>query len=127
MYIEKTASGYDSGGQQVSRRARFLILVQTDGDKEIRALVRKVALHQFGHFMMGSARAFGHRIPISGSYGSDGLPCTVPQEVFDKAVPIPEELHKAWNEGGGWNGAGSEALLMQKWALENIEQLQPRG
>lgn len=92
--------------------------------REIRALVRKVALHQFGHFMMGSARAFGHRIPISGAYGSDGLPRDVPREVFDRAVPIPRELHDAWNKGGGHNSAGSEADAMRAWALANLDKLE---
>lgn len=203
MYIEQTRSGYDRSGEQVARRARFLILVSLGmteelapcpdcagfkrrivgddvddasivdcnrcnrvpcttcerkgytydpesgasaktctactgrGDigpsgmvtkfthqREIRALVRKVALHQFGHFMMGSARAFGHRLPISGAYGSDGLPRTVPREVFDRAVPIPAELHDAWNKGGGHNGAGSEAIAMRHWALANLDALE---
>lgn len=93
--------------------------------KEIRAIVRRVALHQCGHFMMGSARAFGHRIPISGTYGSDGLPRTVPDAVFEKAIPIPTELHERWNNGGGWNGAGSEAPSMVEWALANLDKLEP--
>lgn len=92
--------------------------------KEIRALVRRVALHQCGHWMMGSARAFGHRISISGSYGGDGLTVTVPQHVFDKAVPIPQELYDAWNKGGGWNSAGSEAPAMREWALANLDKLE---
>ena len=205
MFIEQSPRGYDRSGQQVVRRARFLILMSlglertevtctlcagsgqipfeadardTEGrirpcyhclpiecaacerkgytydeasgkpaetcapckgkgylgpsgrsvkyihHTEIRALVRKVAMQQFGHFMMGSARAFGHRISLSGSYGGDGLTVTVPREVFDKAIPIPQELHDAWNKGEGWNSAGSEAPLMQKWALANLDKLE---
>lgn len=92
--------------------------------KEIRALVRRVALHQCGHFMMGSARAFGHTIPISGSYGGDGLTCDVPREVFDRAVPIPPKLHEAWSNKNSWNGAGSEAPAMRAWALANLDKLE---
>ena len=94
-------------------------------NKEIRALVRKVAMHQCGHWMMGSAQAFGHRLSLSGSYGGDGLTVTVPREVFEQAVPIPQELHDAWNKGGGWNGAGSEAYAMRDWALANLDKLEP--
>lgn len=91
---------------------------------EIRALVRKVAMHQCGHFMMGTARAFGHKLTLSGSYGSNGLTVEVPREVFEKAVPIPQELHDLWNKGDGWNGAGNEARAMQEWALANLDKLE---
>jgi hypothetical protein len=93
--------------------------------KEIRALVRRVAMHQCGHWMMGSAEAFGHKLSLSGSYGGDGLTVTVPRDVFEKAVPIPQELHEAWNKGGGWNSAGSEAGAMREWALANLSKLEP--
>ena len=126
MYIENT-TGYYRGTEQCTRRAKFLILVQPpfvigEPTPKPRALIRKVALHQFGHWMMGSARAFGHRITISGAYGADGLPCEVPQEVYDKAIPIPPELYEAWNNGGGWNSCGSEAPLMRAWALETFKK-----
>lgn len=203
MFIEQSTRGYDRSGQQVVRRARFLILVSRgmertevtcskcggakdyidtlDGEyitrpcyhcipiecttcdrkgwtvsddadwaiaktceackgkgylgpsgrevkyihhTEIRALVRKVAMHQCGHFMMGSARAFGRRIGLSGSYGGDGLTVTVPREIFDRAIPIPAELHEAWNKGGGHNNAGSEAYAMRDWALANLDKLE---
>lgn len=129
MYIEPTIGGYDSSGEQVTRRARFLILVQREGDSgggEIRALVRSVALRQCGHWMMGRARAFGHSITISGAYGGDGLPRDVPDAVFQRATPLPADLRDAWNKGGGWNGAGSEAPAMRQWALDNIETLAPK-
>ena len=124
MYITNEGRGYYSGTEQCHTRAPFLILVQPEKYEErhepIRALVRKVALHQLGHFMMGSARAFGRRIPISGAYGSDGLPRSVPREVYDKAVPVPPELIEAWNKGGGWNSCGSEAPAMRDWAVRTF-------
>jgi hypothetical protein len=40
-------------------------------------------------------------------------------------VPIPQELHDAWNKGGGWNGAGSEAPKMVEWARANLDKLEP--
>lgn len=123
MYIEPTRRYY-KGGAQCIARARFLLLVQPEGYEHrkdpIRALVRKVALHQCGHWMMGTARAFGHSITISGSYGGDGLPRTVPLEVYKRAVEVPPELIEAWDKGGGWNSCGTEAPLMQKWALETF-------
>lgn len=132
MYIENTGSYYDSDGGQHSRRGWFLILVQPEDDyktsalENTRALLRKVALHQCGQWMMGSARAFGHRIPISGAYGGDGLTRSVPREVWEKAVPVPRSLMNSWNNGGGWNSAGSEADEMRAWALRNRKQLQPK-
>lgn len=129
MYIDDSGHRYYRGTEQCHSRAPFLILVQPeDWDKRnepIRALVRKVALHQCGHWMMGSARAFGHRIPISGTYGSDGLPRSVPQEVYDRATPVPEWLIRMWNEGAGWNDAGTEASAMRDWAVKTFLEGKP--
>jgi len=124
MYIDSSGYTYFRGTETCHSRAPFLILVQppgVEGGKQpIRALVRKVALHQMGNFMMGSARAFGHRITISGAYGSDGLPRSVPQEVYDKAIPVPQELVDARNKGEGWNSAGTEAPAMRNWAVKTF-------
>lgn len=124
MYIDNSGYGYYRAAEQCHSRAPFLILVQPPGIKgskePIKALVRKVALHQCGQWMMGSARAFGHRISISGSYGADGLIREVPQEVYDKATLVPQELIDAWNKGGGWNSAGTEAPAMAEWAVKTF-------
>ncbi len=115
-----------------------MILVQKDmywddatgkwvNPKEIRAIVRKVALRQFGHWLMGNAVVKGHSVTISGSYGNDGLPRTVPDEVFEEAIPLPANLRELWNKGGGWNGAGSEAGEMRRWAVENLAELYKPG
>ena len=118
MFISMRRQGYE-GTEQVAS-GRFLILCQPKGwenrNAPIRALVRFTSMRQLGNFMMGTARAYGHSITLSGSYGSDGLPCDVPQEVYDRAITLPEWLHKAWNEGGGWNSCGSEAPAMRQWA-----------
>lgn len=82
----------------------------------MRAIVRYTRMRQFGQFMMGFARIHGHRLTLSGSYGSDGLPCSVPDEIYAQGIEVPRELVDAWNHGGGWNGAGSEADAMRKWA-----------
>jgi hypothetical protein len=86
----------------------------------MRGIVRYVRMRQLGHFMMGSAVIGKHRITLSGSYGSDGLPKTVPDEVYEAGVEIPKELHDKWNTGGGWNCAGSEADDMRAWALDTF-------
>lgn len=134
MYIQKTLTGYDKEGTQVAWRALFLILVhrQTrwEEDKpvfgeETRAIVRKVALRQLGHFMMGSARVKGKSLTISGSYGGDGNGIQVSDDIFDAAVPLPPDLVDAWNKGEGWNGAGAEACAMRTWALANLDRLYP--
>ena len=128
MYIEKTSEYYDASGQQGTRRANFLILMQPGYNHKapIRAIVRKVAMRQFGHFMMGIARIKGHSITLSGSYGADGLTCNVPQDVYDQGIVLPDDLVQAWNKGGGWNSAGSEAPMMRKWARENLSILTPK-
>ncbi len=123
MYIEPTRSYY-AGTEQRAARGRFLLLVQ-DKDKPIgpdnfRALVRKVALRQFGHWMMGKARVGGESLTVSGSYGSDGLPMNVSANVFNRSVPVPKALYDAWNKGEGWNSAGNEALSMRQWALDTF-------
>jgi len=128
MYIENTFSGYNSHGEQIARRANFLLLISPKTyerrNEPIKAIVRKVALSQFGHWMMGKARIYGHTITVSGSYGSDGLICGVPDEVYDRAtVVLPGALYDAWNKGGGHNSCGSKAPLMRKWANENLIQL----
>ena len=130
MYIERTRTYYQ-GTEQCAARALFLMLIYPkdepyypDNHLPIKAIVRKVALRQCGHWMMGTARVYGHSLTVSGSYGHDGLIMDVPREVYDRAqVVLPDELYELWAHGGGWNSAGSEALAMCQWALENLEEL----
>ena len=124
MYVNGT-TGYYRGTEQCSRRAPFLILMQLEGDHKspIRGIVRKVALRQFGHWMMGTARIKGHSITMSGAYGGDGLTVDVPLEVYAMGVPLPQGLCDAWNTGGGWNSAGSEAPAMRAWARSIMREV----
>jgi hypothetical protein len=69
------------------------------------------------------ARVHGHTLTLSGSYGADGLPDTVCDEVFEHGVEIPQALRDAWANGGGWNGSGSEASAMREWALADLKEL----
>ena len=116
MFIANVKGGYDRYGQQRAS-GKFLLLCQCDGEREIRGLVRHASLRQLGQFMMGSMRAFGHSIPLSGAYGNDGLPRDVPRAVWERATPLPPDLYDAWNHGGGWNGPGREAAAMRAWGI----------
>ena len=82
----------------------------------MRAVVRIVALRQLGHWMMGRVNIGGTWHSVSGSYGGDGLPMTVPDDVFLRGVPVPSDLYDAWAKGDGWNAAGNEASAMRAWA-----------
>ena len=124
MFIRTKYNGY-SGTAQVTA-GDFLVLCvaerpyagfvsEIESYKEMRALVRYVKMEQCGQFMMGTFRAFGKSITVSGSYGADGLLLDVPKEVYDKAVVVPPELIEAWAHGGG-----SEALEMRRWALKTF-------
>jgi hypothetical protein len=92
-------------------------------DYPIRAIVRHTSFSQCGQFMMGFARVHGHSITLSGSYGADGLICSVPDAAYPLGLELPANLREAWNKGGGWNSAGSEAPAMRKWALANLAAL----
>ena len=122
MFITGRSSCNRYGEQ--SSQGMFLILMQPMEeeyrDLPIRGLVRRVKLTQLGHWMMGELKIKDHSITLSGAYGSDGLTRDVPKEVYDLGVDLPEELHEAWNKGGGWNGVGSEASLMKKWAIDHV-------
>jgi hypothetical protein len=57
-----------------------------------------------------------YSVSLSGAYGGDGLTRSVPRPVYEIGTDLPDELRKAWNEGGGHNSAGNEAPLMDAWA-----------
>jgi hypothetical protein len=129
MYLQNDGfSGYDRDGEQIRQRGLFLLFCQPPGvagaSAPIKCLVRKVAMRQCGQWMMGRANIGGHWYTVSGAYGGDGLPISVPQEVYDRlAITLPADLYEAWNNGEGWNSAGSEARAVRKWALENLDAL----
>jgi hypothetical protein len=123
MYIKPTRSYY-AGTEQRAARGAFLLLLQLkDGPCNAEttfAIVRKVALHPLGNFMMGRANICGKWHTVSGAYGSDGLPMDV--ETLPKdAVRLPQDLYDAWNKGGGWNSAGSEAPSIRDWAIKQFK------
>jgi len=106
----------------------FLLFLQPPGidgtDAPIKCVVRKVTLRQLGHWLVGKARLYGHSISVSGCYGCDGLPCSVPLEVYNRApMTLPAKLVEAWNKGGGWNSAGSEGPAVRQWANDNLDEL----
>lgn len=122
MYIVGNVGYYTESGEQRCRRADFLLLWSPDCGKTIWGFIRKVAMRQCGHWMMGTARVEGRSITVSGSYGADGLTIGPEKMPCPKdARQLPAELVEAWNKGGGWNGAGNEALAMKKWARETFK------
>ena len=134
MFIKVSKSGYTRDGQQFCQ-GLFLVLCQPKWEDlpsgspnpaglPIHAFVRHCKMSQCGHWMIGSVKIGSHKLTMSGAYGADGLPDSVPMEVYKAAIPLPQYLVDAWNNGGGWNSAGSEATLMREWALENLDFLQ---
>ena len=96
----------------------FLILFSKTPGKEVRALVRHVSLRQSGHFMVGCARAalMHHRkpsteftIPLSGTFGADGLTrdpdeiVTEGYNIWDYLLQLPDDLtRKFWKDESGY-------------------------
>lgn len=123
MYISHSRSYYKADGTQCAQRAPFLLLIQpkqatiaeTCAASNTYAIVRRVALRQLGHFMMGRANIGGQWRSVSGAYGNDGLPMEVDTLPAD-AVKLPADLYAQWNTGGGHNSAGSEAQAMREFA-----------
>lgn len=124
MYLFPNSTYYGAHGQSCLR-APFLLLINKAGDPlqpgNVFAVVRQVALKQWGHWMMGKANLHGHWYTVSGSYGSDGLVMEV-DKIPKDAVALPEELYQAWAKGGGWNSAGDEAPLLREWALKTFRR-----
>ena len=124
MYLTEARGYITKTGNQCVYRAPFLMLIQSKdrdlGPDNFRALVRQVALQQCGHWMMGCARVKNRTLTVSGTYGSDGLPMTVDEEIFEMGTPVPRELYDKWANGKGWNGPGAEGKEMREWARENL-------
>lgn len=93
MFLSKARAGYLGTEQYAS--GLFLMLFCNEnapklanGRAPIRALVRKIALRQCGHFMMGRVTLRGVRFSLSGSYGHDGLPIEITEY---KRIGVPEK------------------------------------
>lgn len=126
MFIKSNCGWYSADGQQRASGA-FLVLFQREGDRagkpELRAAVRHVRMSQCGCWMMGHVMLGGLRVGLSGSYGSDGLPCTAPAWLFDQLTPLPPEVAAEYWAGDGWNSSGKEGPTLRAWALENLSRL----
>jgi len=120
MYLLNDGHIYYRGTRQCWRRGLFLILMDTAEETALRAIVRKVALQQRGHWMMGRTRIGKYWYTLSGAYGSDGLPLTVKPDAYARGVLVPKHLVDAWKKGGGWNSAGREVSAMRDWALKTF-------
>lgn len=144
MFIKVDKSGYNKHGEQFCH-GYFLLMMQPDtrdpevpddwrgpdgiakyGKNTMRCAVVYTKFSQFGQFMMGRAHLLGHKLILSGAYGGDGLSCDVPWKVYQSGMPLPDDLYDAWNHGGGWNSAGSEAEAMKKFGLKLLKDRDPR-
>ena len=134
MFIKSGKRGYTRHGEQWARGPYLMIFINEKGMKEMRACVRIVTLKQLGHWMMGEARLGGLEISLSGPIGHDGLPLDssdahrTPQDelwrkVWDRLVPLPEEVAEAYRRDDGWNSVGKAAPVLQEWALANLKAL----
>jgi hypothetical protein len=118
MFITSDRRGYVGTSQYAS--GLFLLVFTNEnaprlanGKMALRALVRKVALTQSGHFMTGhvslpfaegegpNVRLAHARIWLSGSYGHDGLPIEITEYKRRNVPKSPEtfetaEEHKAF-------------------------------
>lgn len=139
MYLFPNEGYYDRDGQQHARRGWFLLLMQPNQPRDSiatigewlrlnrpHALVRKVALVQFGHTMMGRAHVFGHQLTVEGAYGNLGLTMDVPQEIYDLGVLLDPEVDRIMGaDTTGWNDAGVSGKVVREWAIQHFEELIP--
>lgn len=125
MYLKGARLGhYDSSGQHTAR-GEFLILLDNDptaglvSRPELRWIVRKVALRQIGHFMMGKANIGGQWFIVSGPFGNDGLPMhfdfmqryspKLSASIWDDAPTLPQNLTDAYWSSTSADGSESRA------------------
>jgi len=131
----KSKRGYTREGEQWSK-GPFLMIFSRDRYKhpdadprELRACVRTVGLHQFGHWMMGTAIVGPHKITLSGCYGDDGLPDDPDPYpgLWEKLMPLPAALVDEFWKGGGHNSCGSEGPAVHAWAVQCEKALRKAG
>lgn len=136
MFVANNRGGYNRHGEQVGQ-GLFLILFslshithpEEHKKMEVRGCVRHVRMRQLGQFMMGRVKIGAYDVGLSGTYGDDGLPCDPDKfpGLWEKLMPLPQDLStKLWN-GGGWNSAGSEGMDMHTWANTNLAALRKAG
>jgi hypothetical protein len=142
MFIKGKRWCTRSGEQRAS--GPFLILLTHNflkGNREIKCMVRTVAMRQAGHFMMGDlCFNFGDKkyyFSVSGTYGADGLtkdveelrlaysperaPAEVIEAVWDGLMPLPRDIAEMkWKSTSGWNCAGDEGSAVHEWAEKNL-------
>ena len=134
MFIRDAKGGYRKDGEQWAKGPFLVVfslshITHPGQQREIRACVRTVSLRQLGHWMMGKAIIGPHRVPLSGSYGADGLPRDPDPfpGLWEKLMPLPESLIEEFWHGGGHNTSGSEGPSIRKWAVENEKLLRKAG
>lgn len=138
MFIKQGRSWYTSSGEQRAR-GPFLLVASSDENKGsgyvpggLRAWVRHVELRQAGHWMAGdltlhTADRKEHRVYLSGSLGGDGLPKSLPHDVWETGIPIPYDLVCVLANDDGWNRVGWAGGPLLEWARANHVALSRAG
>ncbi len=88
-----------------------------NGREKLWAVVRTVAMHQFGHIG-------GKRLTVSGEIGSDGLPDDLqdlPEKCRAKLIEVPEAIAEAFWSDKGWNDVGQSRHVLRQWALSTFK------
>ena len=47
--------------------------------------------------------------------------------LWERGVPLPEDIALAWARGGGHNCAGAEGVSIHAWAKANLRALRAAG
>lgn len=138
MYVGQSYTYY-SGSEQRASRGDFLMIATFDTDvdyqeiceecgehhKVLFACVRKVAMGQFGHFMMGTARVGGQSLTVSGPIGHDGLPMApwntrnLSDDMIARYfVKVPVNVAHAYWTAHGWNDCGEATPVLRSYGRQ---------
>lgn len=130
MFISKSHGGYYRGTEQHSGRGRYLALWSGDakdpqtGKPRLYATVRSCALHQLGHWMMGTIRVAGQSVTVSGPCGSDGLPMDLSKltpTAQAKLIEVPADVAAVYWADNGHNDIGQPAEdVLRQWARQTF-------
>ena len=119
MFVTRKNRGYNRDGEWQAS-GRFLAVFCGKDQSKLYGVVRRCALRQLGHWMIGRIRVGSQTLTVSGTYGEDGLPLDLDKvEESNRRflAPVPPELVEAFWKGGGHNCAGTEAPAMHAWGL----------
>lgn len=120
MYLQEPKFILSSSGMKGHiGRALYLILIRPKSDKgaPIKAITRKVAMHQTGIRFQGPTRIGPDKLTVGGYYGRFGNICFVSDEAYEHGTALPAHLFTAYINSAN----GEERELIKAWASENLE------